>query len=87
MLQKIVNEINKKENDDNNDRYELLTEFINKFQNEEIQLKKIGIRFSEMLKEYPSVFDDFKDLLKNSKVAESLITPCFRIYPSVFLPK
>jgi hypothetical protein len=74
LLQNIINVINNKENDDE-DHYDLLTKFINELQKSEEQLKKVGTRFSEILKEHPDVFDDFKGVLADAVVAGALIQP------------
>ncbi len=73
LLQKLVGVINNKEND-NDSHYDLLLEFINNFQDDDVQLKKIGAKFSAVLKVYPDRFEDFEDVLKKSVVASALIT-------------
>ena len=73
LLENVIKTINDNKNTDEN-FYNLLTKFIEEFKDKADYLKKIKIRFSQMLKEFPDVFDDFKEIFKESTVAEALIS-------------
>lgn len=74
LHQEIINIINE-QNYNNDKRYNLLKEYINIFKEDAINLKKISKSFSDFLKEKPDMYEDFKEILKDSIVVESLIEP------------
>lgn len=74
LFQEIIITLNEQDYE-NDKRYDLLQEYINEFKEDAINLKKISKRFSDLLKEDPDIYEDFKDILKNTVATESLIEP------------
>jgi len=75
LLEEIIKFINTPGDYDDDDEFELLKKFIEAFKDDSSYLKKINTKFSDILRTKPSLFNEFRDLLKESLVVESLIRP------------
>jgi len=73
LLSQLVAGMNS-EKDKGEEQYELLTQYIKRFSENKQKLRSVSTTFSDLIEEFPDIFDDFEKVLQSVVAMETLIS-------------